>query len=85
MVQGFVQNLLQYHVLNGSFYAANISETPAFPHTYLNDTMYSNVTGGQVVECRVEDDNVYIFSGLKSNATVTQAVSEKALCIPRPS
>jgi uncharacterized surface protein with fasciclin (FAS1) repeats len=75
----FVQALLSYHVLSGMIYAANISSTPAFPHTTLNNTAYSNVTGGQVIEAVVNGDAVEIVSGLKSVANVTQAVSS----IPR--
>lgn len=74
MMEGYVQALLSYHVLVGEFYAENITETPAFPQTLLNNTMYSNVTGGQVVECRREDNEVLIISGLKNNVSVTQAV-----------
>lgn len=73
--EGFLQALLNYHVLVGSFSSENITETPAFPATLLNDTAFANVTGGQVVECRVEDDEVIAISGFKNNVTVTEAVS----------
>lgn len=74
MMQGYVQALLSYHVLVGEFMAENITSTPAFPQTLLNNTMYSNVTGGQVVEARMEDDNVYFISGEKNNVSVSEAV-----------
>jgi uncharacterized surface protein with fasciclin (FAS1) repeats len=70
-----IQALLNYHVLIGVFNASNITETPAFPATLLNDTAYANVTGGQVVECRVVDDEVTVITGFKNNVTVTEAVS----------
>ncbi|KAK3112025.1 hypothetical protein LTR53_012123 [Teratosphaeriaceae sp. CCFEE 6253] len=70
---GLVAALLSYHVLQGTFYAENISSTPQFPHTTLNNTLYSNVTGGQVVECRLEGTTAEIISGLKQTANVTQA------------
>lgn len=73
--EGFLQALLNYHVLIGEFSSENITETPAFPATMLNDTAYSNVTGGQVVECRVSDGEVIAISGFKNNVTVTEAVS----------
>jgi len=76
MMQGYIQALLSYHVLVGEFYAENITETPAFPQTLLNNTMFSNVTGGQVVECRKEDNGVYFISGLKNNVSVSQPVSK---------
>merc|ERR1712032_1197442 len=61
----FVQALLNYHVINGTVYASNITQTPIFAPTYLNSSMYSNVTGGQVVEARREDGEVQFVSGLK--------------------
>jgi uncharacterized surface protein with fasciclin (FAS1) repeats len=73
--EGLVQALLSYHVLVGVFNSSSISETPVFPATLLNNTAFANVTGGQVVECRVVDDEVLVISGLKNNVSVTQAVS----------
>merc|ERR1712113_1377471 len=62
----FVQSLLRYHVLNGTVYSSNITQTPIFAPTYLNSSMYSNVTGGQVVAAQ-------IVSGLKQVSTVSEA------------
>lgn len=77
----YINALLNYHVLSGMYYAANITSTPKFPHTHLNTTMYSNVTGGQVVECRlVNNMTAEIISGLKSIANVTQAVCAYCPC-----
>jgi uncharacterized surface protein with fasciclin (FAS1) repeats len=73
--EGLIQALLNYHVLVGVFNSSSITETPAFPATLLNDTAYANVTGGQVLEVRVEDDEVTAISGFKNNVTVTEAVS----------
>merc|ERR1712039_947949 len=50
----------------------NITQTPIFAPTYLNSSMYSNVTGGQVVEARMQDDEVQFVSGLKQVSTVAQ-------------
>lgn len=69
-----IQALLSYHVLNGTYSAAQIMEMPAFVPTMLMDKMYSNVTGGQVVEGIKVGDNVTFFSGLLANSTVTNAV-----------
>ena len=71
--EGVLQALLNYHVLVGEFSSENITETPAFPATLLNDTAYANVTGGQVVECRVSDGEVVVISGFKNNVSVTEA------------
>ena len=74
-----IQALLTYHVLNGTYPASMITDTPAFIHTLLNNKAYSNVTGGQVVEAVSMDDKVEIFSGLLANSTVTQAVCRSLL------
>lgn len=73
-----IEDLLSYHVLQGEYYASNITDTPAFIHTLLNDTTYTNVTGGQVVEAIKQDNNTYFYSGLLANSTVTQAVCPHA-------
>merc|ERR1712113_1133834 len=69
----FVQSLLRYHVLNGTVYASNITQTPIFAPTYLNSSMYSNVTGGQVVAAQMEDGEAQFVSGLKQVSTVSEA------------
>ena len=74
--EGLIQALLNYHVLVGVFNSSNITDTPAFPATLLNDTAFANVTGGQVFEVRVEDDEVLAITGFKNNVTVTEAVSD---------
>jgi hypothetical protein len=72
---GFAQNLLYYHVINGTYYASNFSSTPAFAPTLLTNATYSNVTGGQVVEAVVENGGVSIYSGARENSTVVTPVS----------
>lgn len=69
-----IADLLSYHILQGEYYASNITDTPVFIHTYLNDTIYTNVTSGQVVEAIKQDNETYFYSGLFSNSTVTEAV-----------
>ncbi|KAI7652566.1 hypothetical protein KC318_g14860, partial [Hortaea werneckii] len=68
-----VQSLLRYHVLNGTVYSSNITQTPIFAPTYLNSSMYSNVTGGQVVAAQMEDGEAQFVSGLKQVSTVSEA------------
>jgi uncharacterized surface protein with fasciclin (FAS1) repeats len=87
-----IADLLLYHVLQGKIYASDITDTPAFVPTYLNDTLYTNVTGGQRVEAIAQDDKVYFYSGALANSTVTQAnvnftggvvhIIDKVLTIP---
>jgi uncharacterized surface protein with fasciclin (FAS1) repeats len=71
-----IQAVLQYHVLNGTYYAANVTETPAFIPTALMNTSYTNVTGGQVVKAMTMDGNVFFYSGLLANSSVAQPVSQ---------
>lgn len=72
-----VAALLTYHVLNGTFYGKDISETPAFVKSLLTDNNYTNVTGGQNVEAAVKDGKVVFTTGLLQEATVS-----KAVCLP---
>lgn len=69
-----VAALLQYHVLNGSYTASQITNSSVFVPTLLTNATYSNVTGGQVVQAvKVGNDTVF-YSGLLQNSTVTTAV-----------
>ncbi|EED20781.1 conserved hypothetical protein [Talaromyces stipitatus ATCC 10500] len=67
-----IADLLSYHILHGEYYADNITDTPAFISTYLNDTAFTNVTSGQVVEAIKQDNKTYFYSGLLANSTVTR-------------
>lgn len=72
---GFVPALLTYHVLNGTFYAADFvgaTET-LFAPTLLTDEKYTTVSGGQRVSARVEDGEVIVASGNGAEATVIAA------------
>ncbi|KAL8959511.1 MAG: hypothetical protein Q9193_003640 [Seirophora villosa] len=68
-----IQALLSYHIINGTYASSAVTETPVFLPTMLNDSMYANVTGGQVVEAVMQEDSVVFYSGLLSNASVTMA------------
>lgn len=72
---GLISSVLMYHVLNGTYMANQIMETPMFIHTMLMNSTYSNVTGGQVVEAVSMNNTVMFYSGLLMNSTVTKAVS----------
>lgn len=71
----YVQALLSYHVLNGTYYDSSFGNESIFIPTMLTNESYSNVTDGQVVEARLSDNNVTFFSALKQNASVVTAVS----------
>jgi uncharacterized surface protein with fasciclin (FAS1) repeats len=73
----YVANLLSYHVLNGTYYASNITDMDgaAFVPTHLTNSTYANVTGGQRVEVMAENDTVSFYSGFRAQSNVTKAVS----------
>ncbi|KAI4928395.1 uncharacterized protein J4E92_005881 [Alternaria infectoria] len=71
--EGLLTALLQYHVLNGTFRSTDITNTSTFVPTALTNPMFTNVTGGQVVEAIAMDDSVMFYSGLLANSTVTTA------------
>ncbi|KAJ4342239.1 hypothetical protein N0V87_001224 [Didymella glomerata] len=70
---GLLTALLQYHVLNGTYLSSAITNQSAFVPTLLTNGLFTNVTGGQVVEAVTTGDNVTFFSGLLSNSTVSTA------------
>ena len=71
-----IEAVLMYHVLAGTYEASALnSTTPMFLHTLLNNTAFSNVTGGQVVEASTMGSTVSFYSGLLTDSTVTMAVS----------
>ncbi|KAI2470772.1 FAS1 domain-containing protein [Annulohypoxylon bovei var. microspora] len=70
---GYLQALLSYHVLNGTYHSMNFTNESIFIHTALTNSTYSNVTGGQVVEARLHDNNVTFFTALKQNASIVTA------------
>lgn len=72
--EGLLTALLQYHVLNGSIPASAITNQSAFVPTLLTNQLFTNVTGGQVVEAVASGGNVTFFSGLLANSSVVQAV-----------
>lgn len=76
---GLVGAVLMYHVLNGTYYADNVTDTPTFIPTLLSNSSYENVTGSQVIEALAEDSGddgttVSFYSALKAQANVTTAV-----------
>ncbi|KAI4862821.1 FAS1 domain-containing protein [Hypoxylon rubiginosum] len=66
----YLQALLNYHVLNGTYYNTSFGDDSVFIPTALTNETYTNVTGGQVVEARLNDNNVTFFSALKQNASI---------------
>lgn len=70
---GLLTAILQYHVLNGTVYGSQVTNTSAFVPTLLTNPLFTNVTGGQRVRAQLSNGNVTFFSGLNYNSTVSQA------------
>jgi uncharacterized surface protein with fasciclin (FAS1) repeats len=70
---GLLTAILSYHVLNGTYFSDNVTDTPAFIPTLLSNETYTNVTDGQVVEVVSSGDNVTFYSALRQQSNVTQA------------
>ncbi|KAF2828634.1 Fasciclin-domain-containing protein [Ophiobolus disseminans] len=70
---GILSALLQYHVLNGTYRAAQITNSSAFVPTLLTNPLFANVTGGQRVRAIQSNGKVSFFSGLLDNSTVSTA------------
>jgi len=73
--QGVITNVLEYHILQGTKLAAQLTPgTPVFIPTLLTSPEYTNVTGGQVVQNVEQAGDVVVFvSGLGRRSTLTQA------------
>ncbi|KAI0003569.1 FAS1 domain-containing protein [Xylariaceae sp. FL0662B] len=67
---GYLQALLTYHVLNGSYLASSFGDDSIFIPTMLTNQTYANVTGGQRVEAQIVDSNLTFFSGDKQNVSL---------------
>lgn len=68
------QALLSYHVLAAKVPASAFTTTPAFVPTLLNAPAYTNVTGGQVVEGKLNGTTIEITSGVLEVSKVVKGV-----------
>ncbi|KAL9114340.1 MAG: hypothetical protein Q9227_001762 [Pyrenula ochraceoflavens] len=69
-VVGYVDTVLSYHIVNGTWASSSISSTPQFLSTWLTDHDWTIVTGGQVVEAVTVNDQPQFISGFGKAATV---------------
>lgn len=69
-----VQALLKYHVLGANVPASAFTTTPAFVPTLLDTPAYTNVTGGQVVEGKLNGTTIEITSGALQVSKVIKGV-----------
>lgn len=68
---GSIRALVEYHVLLDTHPSASISNVSQFIPTLLNNTAYTNVTGGQRVEL-VQKDGPAALSALKAESRIIQ-------------
>ncbi|KAI4287366.1 MAG: hypothetical protein L6R35_003376 [Caloplaca aegaea] len=69
-----VRSVLQYHILPGLHPSGSYNGTFSFDKTWLQDTSYTNVTGGQVVGGVQQAGDVNIFtSGMGTRSTLITA------------
>lgn len=78
-----VAALLSYHIINGTYYDSNFTDSPTFVQTSLNSTSYSNVSGGQRLQAVNNGSTVNLFSGLLTQSNIVSAVC--FLCYLPPS
>lgn len=71
----YIQATLQYHLLNGTYPKASISSTPQFVASYLTNTSYCNVTGGQRVKVS-NNGNLAFESAIQTRSNALTAVSK---------
>jgi len=72
-----IKSLLGYHVLNGTYRAADFGDEPEFLPTLLTAKKYSNITPGepQVVKAILMDDHPSVYSGLNKVSMLSRVVS----------
>ncbi len=66
--------LLTYHLLGAKVPASAFTTTPAFVPTFLDNPAYTNVTGGQVVEGKLNGTTIEITSGALEVSKVVKGV-----------
>ncbi len=79
----FTEALVTYHLLQGTHSMIEIQESTKFIPTFLTNTSYENVTGGQRVEARSSGDDIYFLSCNRTRSNVIHAVHMKHLPLHR--
>jgi uncharacterized surface protein with fasciclin (FAS1) repeats len=70
-----IEALLMYHLVHGVFPSIEFLNQPQFPKTFLTNTSYANVTGGQRVEIvSSSTGNPEIVSGNKAVSYISTTV-----------
>lgn len=63
--------LIEYHILKDTHPFASFSNTSQFVPTLLNDTAFTNVTGGQKVELIRQNGQPTLLSAVKAESRIT--------------
>ena len=77
-IYGWIDDIISYHTLNGTVGSANISETPHFARSWLNDSTWTSVSGGQVVGYVYENGKPTFTSGIQTHTGIKKAVRDLA-------
>ena len=80
--------LLKYHLLHGRFTTEAFTDESQFAHSFLDNSTYANVTGGQVVEIVKRDGQPVFSSGNKTLSSITlppvSSMSQLSHILKRP-
>jgi hypothetical protein len=79
----YIQAVLQYHLLNGTYTSASVPSKPVFIPSTLTNTSYCNVTGGQRVKAS-NNGHLTFGSALNTTSNVLSAVSRTRLSAGSP-
>ena len=74
-IVGYVDTVLSYHIVNGTWASSSISSTPQFLSTWLTDHNWTIMSGGQVVEAVTENGKPQFMSGFSKPSTIKTSVS----------
>ncbi|EFQ99601.1 hypothetical protein MGYG_02614 [Nannizzia gypsea CBS 118893] len=65
-----IRGIFSYQLVKGLHNSEQITTTPQFSPTELNDEGFTNVSSGQVVQLVEKDGKDYAISGLNDNSTI---------------
>lgn len=75
-----IDGILTYHIINGTYRAADITSQPKFLKTLLDNPTFENVRSGQVIKAVKDGDDTKFQSGLLRNSTTTTNVCDIGQC-----
>ncbi|KAL9115182.1 MAG: hypothetical protein Q9227_000976 [Pyrenula ochraceoflavens] len=72
-IYGWIDQIIEYHTLNGSLPSSHIIEAAHFKKSWLNDSTWTSVSGGQVVGYVLQNNTPVFQSGVKTVTNIKQA------------